>query len=76
MELPARDGARTGGAGEQVPAAGVHQRRRDAGAAGELHQPALRQPRPADQVHPAYPQRQGASLLIHGEGYQACHVLL
>ncbi|XP_062233530.1 F-box protein At5g67140 isoform X2 [Phragmites australis] len=63
VELPVRDRGRAGGAGEQVPEAGVHQRRRDAGATGELRRPALHQPRPADQVHPADPQRQCASLM-------------
>lgn len=66
VELPPRDGGRAGGAGEQVPAAGVHQRRRDAGAAGELRGPPLHQPRPPDQVHPPHPQRRRrrAGLLI------------
>ena len=64
VELPPRDGGRAGGAGEQVPAAGVHQRGRHAGAAGELRGPALHQPRPADQVHPPDPQRRGAGLLM------------
>nr|XP_034592391.1 uncharacterized protein LOC117854197 isoform X2 [Setaria viridis] len=72
VELPARDGGRAGGAGEQLPAAGVHQRGRHAGPAGELRGPALHQPRPADQVHPPDPQRRGAGLLIdaavHGQG--------
>jgi hypothetical protein len=68
VELPPRDGGRAGGAGEQVPAAGVHQRGRDAGPAGELGGPALHQPRPGDQVHRTHPQpqpqRRGAGLLI------------
>jgi hypothetical protein len=63
VELPPRDGGRAGGAGEQVPASGVHQRRRDAGAAGELRRAALPQPRPADQVYSPDPQRQGAGLM-------------
>jgi hypothetical protein len=75
VELPPRDGGRAGGAGEQVPAAGVHQRGRDAGPAGELGGPALHQPRPGDQVHRTHPQpqpqRRGAGLLIHV--CVACH---
>jgi hypothetical protein len=76
VELPPRDGGRAGGAGEQVPASGVHQRRRDAGAAGELRRPALPQPRPADPVHPRDPQRQGADLMKEMKRHQRCHTFV
>ncbi|KAF7106940.1 hypothetical protein CFC21_107642, partial [Triticum aestivum] len=63
VKLPPRDGGGAGGAGEQVPRTGVHQCRRDVGVAGELRGPAVHQPCPADQVHPADPQRRRAGRL-------------
>lgn len=75
MELPPCDGGRAGGAGEQVPAAGVHQRGRHAGAAGELRQSPLHQPSTADQVHSPDPHRRGPGLfLISVSGHEQAKV--
>lgn len=63
VELPPRDGGRPGGARRRLPEAGVHQRRRDEGAAGELRRTSRHQTGAADQVHPSDPQCQRPGLM-------------
>jgi hypothetical protein len=63
--------------GGQLSAAGVHQCRQDARAAGELRGPALHQPRPTNQVLPPYPQpRRRVHACMDGRGCQGLCISL